>query len=180
MEQATFCGGCFWCTEAIFKRLRGVQSVESGYSGGTVENPTYEQVSSGSTGHAESIQVTFDPTIISFEKLNDIFFATHDPTTYNQQGYDIGPQYRSVVFYHNEAQKKVAEVKVKEINESGKYQNSVVTQIEPFKAFYKAEANHQNYYDNNREAGYCKVIIDPKIQKLLREYKKEVKEEYLK
>ncbi len=177
-ETATLAGGCFWCTEAIFKRLKGVEDVVSGYSGGVRENPSYEQVSSEATGHAEAIQVEFDPHIISFEKILEIFFHLHDPTTLNRQGNDVGSQYRSVVFYHNEKQKEEA-LRVRDaIAEEGTYKNPIVTEIVPFEAFYTAEEYHQNYYDNNKNQGYCSYVIGPKIHKLLREYSKEVKEEY--
>ncbi len=177
IEVATFGGGCFWCTEAIFKRIKGVLEIMSGYSGGEMENPDYETVSQGTTGHAEAIKITFDPKIISFEKLVEIFFHLHDPTTLNRQGNDVGTQYRSMIFYHSPEQKDVAEKVRRQIEEEHVYQNKIVTQIAPFENFYKAEEYHQNYYENNREAGYCRVIIDPKIQKLLREFKQDVKEE---
>lgn len=178
VETATLANGCFWCTEAVFQRLRGVESVESGYSGGQVENPTYDEVCDGTSGHAESLQIVFDPQVISFEKLLEIFFATHDPTTKNRQGNDVGPQYRSAIFYHSEEQKKEALGKIKELDKSGKFQNSIVTEVVPFTKFYPAENYHQDFYNKNREYGYCRVIIDPKIKKLLREYRKEVREEY--
>ena len=167
MEIATLGGGCFWCTEAIFKRLKGVQSVVSGYAGGAMENPSYDKVSMGTTGHAESIQIEFDPSIISYEKILEVFWATHDPTTLNRQGADEGTQYRSVIFYHNEKQKEIAE-KSK--------QPSFVTQIIPFDRLYKAEDYHQDYYEKNKSAPYCQIVINPKIQKLLEKFKKEVKE----
>ncbi|MBI4091897.1 MAG: peptide-methionine (S)-S-oxide reductase MsrA [Candidatus Levybacteria bacterium] len=175
MEMATLAGGCFWCTEAIFKRVKGVSSVTSGYSGGAMDNPDYENVSTGSTGHAEAIQITFDPKIISYEKLVEIFFHLHDPTTLNRQGNDIGTQYRSVIFYHSSGQKETAENLRERIDDEHIYQNKIITEIVPFENFYKAEDYHQNYYEKNREAGYCRVIIDPKIKKLLREFKEEVK-----
>lgn len=174
MELATFAGGCFWCTEAIFQRLKGVKSVMPGYSGGDVEDPTYERVSEGTTGHAEAIQIEFDPKEISYEKLVEIFFHLHDPTTLNQQGNDIGTQYRSAIFYHGEEQKEAAEKVKKQIEDEHVYDKPIVTEIVPFDVFYKAEGYHQNYYNNNREGGYCRVIIDPKIKKLLREYSGEV------
>ena len=167
MEIATLGGGCFWCTEALFKRLKGVNSVMSGYAGGDLENPSYGKVSMGSTGHAETIQIEFDPAIISYAKILEVFWATHDPTTLNRQGADVGTQYRSVIFYHNDKQKEIAE-KFK--------QPSFVTQIIPFDKFYKAEDYHQNYYDRNKEAPYCQIVINPKIQKLLEEFKKDIKE----
>lgn len=164
MEIATLAGGCFWCTEAIFERLKGVEKVESGYAGGTKENPTYEQVSSGSTGHAEANQITFDPKVISYKTLLEVFFKLHDPTTLNRQGADEGPQYRSAVFYHNEEQKKVAEELKSKIS-------GAVTEIVPAGKFNMAEANHQDYYNRNGSATYCKLVIDPKIQKLYKEFK---------
>ena len=163
---ATFGGGCFWCTEAVFLRLKGVVSVASGYAGGTVANPTYEQVSSGETGHAEVIQVTFDPTQVKYEALLEVFFKTHDPTTLNRQGADVGTQYRSVIFTHDAAQKKTAE-EVKAALEAAKaFDRPIVTEITPFQAFYKAEDYHQGYYDANPRAGYCRVVIAPKLEKL--------------
>lgn len=174
MEKATFAGGCFWCTEALFKRLKGVESVVSGYAGGNIESPTYEKVSMGKTNHAEAIQITFDPDVISYEKLLDIFFATHNPTTFNQQGADVGTQYRSIIFYHTEDQKKKALVVKEKI-----FDKDIVTQIIPFKTFYQAEEYHQNFYEKNNTSPYCSLVIDPKIQKLLKEFKKEVKEEFV-
>lgn len=174
--MATFAGGCFWCTEAIFKRVIGVISVTPGYSGGEVENPNYEAVSAGATGHAEAIQLTFDPNVISYEKLLEIFFHLHDPTTLNQQGADIGTQYRSVIFYHSEAQKNTAESVKNNLEKERIYEKPVVTEIVPFERFYNAEGYHQNYYENNKSAGYCRIVIDPKITKLMREYKDVVKE----
>mgnify|MGYP000935111732 CR=1 FL=1 len=179
MEKATLAGGCFWCTEAIFKRLRGVEDVVSGYAGGARQNPTYEQVTTGATGHAEAIQMEFDPSIISYEKLIEIFFNLHDPTTLNRQGADEGTQYRSAIFYHDNTQKEKA-LKVRdEIADSGLYGDPIITEIVPFETFYTAEEYHQNFYDNNKTQGYCDYVISPKIKKLLQEYKKEVKEEYL-
>ena len=176
MKNATFAGGCFWCTEAIFKRLKGVLDVEVGYSGGSIENPDYEAVSGGGTGHAEAIQIKFNPKIISYEKLVEIFFHLHDPTTLNQQGNDVGTQYRSVIFYHSAEQNRIANEVRKRIENEHIYNDSIVTEIVPFEQFYKAEEYHQNYYENNREASYCRVIIDPKITKLFREFKSEVKD----
>lgn len=170
---ATLAGGCFWCTEAIFKRLKGVKSVISGYSGGTVDNPTYDEVCSGTTGHAETIQIGFDPKIISFEKLLEIFFALHDPTTLNRQGNDVGTQYRSTIFYHTDAQKQTAQKVKEKIEKSGMY-DPIVTEIVHFKNFYKAENYHQNYFDSNRSQPYCQLVIDPKIKKLMEEFKQEV------
>lgn len=182
-EVATLAGGCFWCTEAIFQRLKGVTSVESGYAGGNLpadkKNPSYEQVSTGSTGHAEAIQITFDPSIITYEKLLEIFFATHDPTTVNRQGNDVGTQYRSVIFYHDNKQKEIAERVKQNVEESDMYHDPIVTSIEPFEAFYKAENYHQNYYNENvTKNPYCNMVIDPKVKKLLKEFSKNVKDEY--
>ncbi len=178
LQTATFANGCFWCTEAIFKRIKGVESVVSGYSGGDVENPTYEEVSSERTGHAESLQVTFDPSIISYSTLLDVFWATHDPTTLNRQGNDVGTQYRSEIFYHNNEQKKIAEESKAKLDASGKYPDPIVTKISAYKKFYPAENYHKDYYDSNRSAAYCRVVIDPKVQKLMEKFKDEVKEEY--
>jgi peptide-methionine (S)-S-oxide reductase len=178
MEKATLASGCFWCTEAIFKRLRGVSSVQSGYSGGEKENPTYDDVSSGTTGHAECIQITFDPAIIPYVTILEIFFASHDPTTPNRQGNDVGTQYRSAIFFHDDKQKETALKKREELENSGKFHDSIVTQIVPFTNFYPAEEHHKDYYDNNRSAPYCMFIIDPKVRKLMEHFRKEVKEEY--
>ncbi len=177
LEVATLAGGCFWCTQAIFKRLKGVTTVISGYAGGKTENPSYEAVTTGETGHAESIQITFDPAAISFEKILDVFFATHDPTTPNRQGSDVGPQYRPIIFYHNESQKKIAEKVIAAT--ANHFEKPIVTEVVPYSSFYPAEHYHQNYYENNPNQPYCQLVIDPKIKKLLREYKNEVKEEYL-
>lgn len=177
LETATLAGGCFWCTEAIFKRLKGVVSVISGYSGGQKENPSYDEVCSGTTGHAEAIQIKFDPSIISYEKILDVFWHLHDPTTLNQQGADVGPQYRSAIFYHS-AKQKVAKKLKEELDKSGEFSKPIVTQIVKFTNFYKAEGYHSNYFDRNKSAPYCQIVINPKIQKLMTNYKEEVKEEY--
>ncbi len=176
-ETATLAGGCFWCTEAIFKRLKGVVSVMPGYAGGTKPHPTYQEVCSGDTGHAETIQIAFDPTAISYKTLLEIFFHLHDPTTPNQQGNDVGTQYRSEIFYHSEDQRKTAESVKQQLEESGVYRK-IVTEITPFTIFYPAEDYHQDYYAKNSYAQYCQYAIDPKIQKLLREHQNELKEEY--
>ncbi len=170
MEKATFANGCFWCTEAIFKRIKGVESVMSGYTGGKRESPSYDQVSTGATGHAEAVEVEFDPKIISYEILLDVFFATHDPTTENRQGADVGTQYRSAIFYRDASQKESAMRKIKELEESHKYQQKIVTEVIPFTSFYKAEESHQNFYENNQYYPYCQIIIDPKIKKLYKEF----------
>lgn len=177
METATLGGGCFWCTEAIFKRLKGVNSVVSGYAGGIMENPSYEKVSEGSTEHAESIQIEFDPRVLSYEKILEVFWATHDPTTLNRQGTDIGTQYRSIIFYNSDKQKEEALRSKEEMQKSGKYKDNIVTQIIPLDKFYKAEDYHQNFYEKNKSYPYCQIIINPKIQKLLEQFKKDVKDE---
>src|SRR6266487_6970837 len=177
-DTATLAGGCFWCTEAIFKRLKGVTSVTSGYAASKVENPSYEQVCSGRTGAAEAIQLTFDPSIISYDKLLEIFWHTHDPTTLNRQGNDVGTQYRSAIFYRNDEQKQLALASKEALEKSGAYKNPIVTEIVHFTNFYPAEDYHKDYYDNNRTQGYCMYVIDPKVKKLLKEYSNVVKEEY--
>ena len=175
LETATIATGCFWCTEAIFKRLKGIVSVLPGYAASQVPNPTYRQVCTGRTGAAEAIQVTYDPSIISFETLLEIFWHLHDPTTLNRQGNDVGTQYRSGIYYHNDEQKRVALASKEALEKSGAYKHPVVTEIVPFTNFYPAEDYHQDYYENNREQGYCMFVIDPKVQKLLREYRDVVK-----
>lgn len=165
METATFGGGCFWCTEAIFKSLKGVEEVVSGYSGGKMKNPLYEDICSGETGHAEVVQIEFDPKVISFRELLEVFWSTHDPTTLNRQGADIGTQYRSVILYHSEEQKKQAEQYKKELNDAAVFNKPVVTEIAPFQAFYKAEAYHQDYFRNNSTKAYCQIVIVPKLKK---------------
>jgi len=177
-ETATFANGCFWCSEAIFKRLNGIKSVLPGYSGGQVKNPTYEQVCTGRTGHAESIQIEFDPKVMNFEKILDIFWRTHDPTTLNQQGNDIGTQYRSAIFYHDLKQKEIAEKSKRDLENEGVYKDPVVTEIAPFSGFYVAEDYHKNYYDEHRDAPYCSYIIDPKVHKLLLNYGNDVRADY--
>jgi peptide-methionine (S)-S-oxide reductase len=164
-DLATFGGGCFWCTEAVFKEVKGVENIVSGYTGGTVPGkPTYKEVCSGLTDHAEVIQITFDPTVISYENLVIIFMTTHDPTTLNRQGGDIGTQYRSVIFYHDDAQKIIAEKVIKEL--SAIYDEPIVTEISPISIFHEAEEYHQNYYANNQTQGYCSFVITPKLSKL--------------
>jgi peptide-methionine (S)-S-oxide reductase len=169
-EKATLAGGCFWCTEAVFKRLTGVTSVIPGYAASQVENPSYQEVCSGRTGAAEAIQITYDPTIIPYETLLDVFWHLHDPTTLNRQGNDVGTQYRSGVYYHNDEQQRIALASKTALEKSGTYKNPVVTEIAPFTNFYAAEDYHRDYYDNNRSASYCAFVIDPKIQKLLKAY----------
>jgi peptide-methionine (S)-S-oxide reductase len=164
-ESATLGSGCFWCTEAIFLRVKGVLKVESGYSGGSVPNPTYEAVCTGKTGHAEVCQITFDPSIISFTDLLEVFFKTHDPTTLNRQGADVGTQYRSVIFYHSEQQKSISEEIISKLNEEKIWDNKIVTEISPIRKFYKAEDYHQDYYSRNEYQPYCSFVITPKIEK---------------
>jgi methionine-S-sulfoxide reductase len=169
-EQVTLGGGCFWCVEAIFQRVEGVLKVESGYSGGTAGTANYRAVCSGATGHAEVVQITFDPALISFEEILEIFWSTHDPTTPNRQGNDVGPQYRSVIFYHTEEQRKTAERSVEQVA-SGLWDNPIVTEIAPFEAFFPAEAEHQNYYNNvGGRNPYCSFVITPKVAKFRKQF----------
>ena len=169
-EQATLAGGCFWCLEAVYEQLKGVEKVESGYSGGMVPNPSYRQVTTGATGHAEVVQITFDPAIISFRDLLEVFFTIHDPTTLNRQGADVGTQYRSAIFYHDEEQNAVAEQVIREITQAGVWDKPIVTEVTPFDAFYKAEDYHQEYYRNNTYQPYCQVVIAPKVAKFRQKY----------
>jgi peptide-methionine (S)-S-oxide reductase len=171
MELTTFGTGCFWCTEAVFQQLKGVKSVVSGFSGGHIENPSYEQVITGGTGHAEVCQIEFDPEQISFEDLLEVFFETHDPTTLNRQGNDFGPQYRSAIFYHNEGQKETAERVKNDLDSSGEFKQPIVTEITAFMGFYPAEDYHQNYFRNNPNQGYCRYVIAPKLQKFEKVFK---------
>jgi len=175
MEIATFGAGCFWCVEAIFQRLEGVAKVESGYSGGHVKNPAYREVCHGTTGHAEVCQITYDPEIISFDKLLEVFWQTHDPTTLNRQGNDVGTQYRSAIFYHNDAQKDLAQKYMKELDASGAFDAPIVTEIAPFKNFYVAENYHQNYFNENGSAPYCSFVIQPKVEKFEKVFKDDLK-----
>jgi peptide-methionine (S)-S-oxide reductase len=172
LDTASFGEGCFWCTEAVFERLKGVKSVVSGYAGGTVAN---DEVCTGTTGHAETCQIIYDPNEISYQELLIVFFRTHDPTTLNRQGADVGTQYRSVIFYHNEKQKELAEFAKKRINEEKLYDKPVVTEIAPFTKFYKAEDYHQNYYDKNPDQGYCAFVIAPKVEKFEKLFKDKLK-----
>ncbi len=165
LDTATFGTGCFWCTEAIFKRVNGVVSVISGYSGGNISNPTYEEVCEGTTGHAECTQITFDPSIISYDELLEIFWKTHDPTTLNRQGNDVGTQYRSVIFYHNNEQKQKAEYYKEKLTDEKIWDKPIVTEITKFEKFYPAENYHQEYYENNPNQGYCVYVITPKVEK---------------
>jgi len=176
---ATFAGGCFWCTEAVFQRLLGVKTVVSGYANGEITNPKYEDVSTGNTGFAESVQLTFDPTVVSYEKLLEIFWATHDPTSLNRQGGDVGTQYRSAIFYKTDQEKKLALASKEHEEKGGHISGNIMTEISPLKNFYTAEQYHQNYYNQNQGSNpYCSLVIAPKIKKLLDKFNQEVKAEY--
>jgi peptide-methionine (S)-S-oxide reductase len=175
VEVATLGGGCFWCTEAVFMEIEGMLKVVPGYSGGHVENPTYRQVVTGTTGHVEVVQVTFSPEIISFREILEVFFTMHDPTSLDRQGADVGPQYRSVIFYHDEAQRRIAEEFVAELNESNVFKLPVVTKVEPFTGFYEAEDYHRNYYERNRRQGYSRYVIEPKLRKVRKEFKERIR-----
>ena len=165
-EVATLAGGCFWCLEAVFTELKGVENVVSGYSGGKVSNPSYDDVCTGTTGHAEAVQITYDPNVVSFGELLDVFFTIHDPTTLNRQGPDVGTQYRSAVFYHDEKQKQIADSKIQELNKARIWDRPIVTEVTPFESFYAAEGYHQGYFRRNTEEPYCRVVINPKLAKL--------------
>ncbi len=175
LEKATFGTGCFWCTEALFETLDGVQDAVSGYEGGHLANPTYRAVCTGSTGHAECVEVTYDPTKVTYAELLQAFFRSHDPTTLNRQGADVGTQYRSVIFYHSEAQKQLAEQIKTELNASGAYANPIVTEISPATTFYEAEAYHQSYFANNPDQGYCAFVIAPKMDKFKKVFANKLK-----
>ncbi len=174
-EVVTLGGGCFWCIEAIFEELEGVEQVESGYSGGWVSNPTYQQVCTGKTGHAEAVQITFDPKIISLKDILDVFFTVHDPSTPNRQGADVGTQYRSVIFYRNQEQKTTAEQAAREIQSAKLWEAPIVTEIVPFQDFYKAEDYHQEYFKRNPGQAYCRIVIDPKIKKFREHFRDKLK-----
>jgi peptide-methionine (S)-S-oxide reductase len=176
LDTATFASGCFWCVEAVFQELKGVQSVVSGYTGGTVANPSYEEVCSGSTGHAEACQIAYDPKIISYPDLLEVFWKTHDPTTLNRQGNDSGTQYRSAIFYHTEEQEKLAEHYKSKLDSSGAFDAPIVTEIVPFTKFYKAENYHQNYFNEHGAKPYCIFIIKPKVEKFKKVFKDKLKE----
>lgn len=169
-EMATLGGGCFWCLEAVYEQLQGVEKVESGYSGGAVKNPSYELVCTGTTGHAEVVQITFDPEVITFKELLGVFFTIHDPTTLNRQGADVGTQYRSVIFYHGDEQRVVAEEVIREIEAAGIWDRPIVTEVTPFEVFYKAEDYHQEYFRRNPGQSYCRVVIAPKVAKFRKEH----------
>ncbi len=175
LETATFGGGCFWCTEAVYQQLKGVHSIVSGYTGGKVPNPTYEQVCSGLTGHAEVIQITYDPQMVSYDKLLEVHFQSHDPTTLNRQGNDVGTQYRSAVFYHNAKQKERAEYYKTKLDKSGAFSRPIVTEITEAMTFYPAEKYHQNYFNQNPDQGYCAAIIRPKVEKIRKVFAEDLK-----
>ena len=170
IQTATLAGGCFWCLEAVFDDLKGVESVESGYSGGHASNPTYAQVCDGDTGHAEAVRVTFDPAVMSFADLLKVFFTIHDPTTLNRQGNDVGTQYRSAIFYHHDGQKKIAEDVIREIGAAKIWDDPIVTEVTPFEKFYIAEDYHQEYFKKNPFQGYCRVVIAPKVAKFRKQF----------
>jgi peptide-methionine (S)-S-oxide reductase len=174
-ETATLGGGCFWCLEAVFEQLRGVERVESGYAGGSVPNPTYQQVCNGNTGHAEAVQVTFDPAVVSYRVILDVFFGTHDPTTLNRQGHDAGTQYRSVIFYHTPEQQEQAERRIAELNAAGIWDAPIVTQVVALQAFYKAEGYHQEYFRNNPVQPYCQAVVGPKVAKFRKQFADKLK-----
>jgi peptide-methionine (S)-S-oxide reductase len=176
MAKATFGAGCFWCTEAVFQQLKGVQSVVSGYSGGMVKGPTYRQVCTGTTGHAEAVQVTYDPAVISYEELLEVFWQAHDPTTRDRQGNDVGSQYRSVIFYHTDEQKELAERSKQKLDASGLFDGPIVTEIVPFTAFYRAETHHQNYFVENAGRPYCRAFIRPKVDKVKKVFRDKLKD----
>ncbi|MBW1295166.1 peptide-methionine (S)-S-oxide reductase MsrA [Aquimarina litoralis] len=175
LETAVFAGGCFWCTEAVFQRLKGVSKVISGYTGGTIKNPAYREITTGRTGHAEAIKIEFDPEFISFTELLEIFFATHDPTTLNRQGADRGTQYRSAIFYQNDEQQRLAKEMIDFLDSEGVFESPIVTEVSPLGAFYNAEDYHQNYYNLNSEQGYCQFVINPKLSKLQNTFKSKLK-----
>jgi peptide-methionine (S)-S-oxide reductase len=178
LEVATLGGGCFWCLDAAFGELKGVESVVSGYSGGWVADPSYEQVCGGQTGHAEVAQVTFDPSVISYGELLDVFFTLHDPTTPNRQGADIGPQYRSMILYHDDRQRVEAEEAIRDVNSSGIWERKAVTEVKPFQAFHPAEDYHQGYFGKNPSQPYCRLVIAPKVAKLRNKYLEKLKVSY--
>lgn len=175
METATLAGGCFWCLEAVYDELKGVESVESGYAGGQIENPSYQQVCSGTTGHAEVVQIKYDPAVITFRDLLDIFFTIHDPTTLNRQGGDVGTQYRSAVFYHDDAQREAAEALIKELDQMRLWDAPIVTQVVPLENYYPAEAYHQEYFANNPGQGYCQMVVAPKVSKFRKKFLEKLK-----
>ena len=176
LEKATLGGGCFWCTEAVYKNLKGVKEVWPGYSGGTVKNPSYEEVCTGNTGHAEVVQITYDPGVIPFSKILEVFFMTHDPTTLNRQGADAGTQYRSAVFFHNSEQKATARRIIERFEAEKVYDTPIVTEVTPFEAFYKAEDYHKNYFERNKNQPYCRFVVAPKVEKFKKIFRDELKD----
>lgn len=175
MEHVVFCGGCFWCTEAVFKRLKGVESVKSGYTGGFVKNPAYREVCQGRTGHAEGVQIMFDADLVSFQTLLEVFFSTHDPTTLNRQGYDVGTQYRSAIFCTSDLQKQTALNYIKALNDTKAFPSPIVTTVQSLDVFYEAEADHHDYYDQNKKQSYCQFVILPKINLLEKRFESKLK-----
>jgi len=174
-EVATLGGGCFWCLEAVYEQLKGVKQVVSGYAGGHIDNPTYKQVCTGTTGHAEVVQITFDSQVVTYEDLLNVFFTIHDPTTLNRQGADVGTQYRSAIFYHDAEQRKIAQAKIQELAASGLWSDSIVTEVEPLDTFYRAEDYHQGYFQRNPDQGYCQFVIAPKVAKFRKQYLEQLK-----
>jgi len=177
LKIATFAGGCFWCTEAVFNEIRGVHKVVSGYTGGQIKNPAYREICTGRTGHAEGIQIHYDQTLVSYSDLLQIFFTTHDPTTLNRQGNDVGTQYRSAIFYSDDLQKSMAEQFIVQLEASKVFNSPIVTEVSPLGVFYNAEDYHQNYYETHKEQAYCQVIIDPKLRKLAEEFSEKLKKQ---
>ncbi len=177
IEIAVLAGGCFWCTEAVFQRLIGVEKVISGYTGGTIKNPAYREITTGRTGHAEAIKIEYNPDSISYKELLEVFFATHDPTSLNQQGADKGTQYRSAIFYANEGQERIAKQTIEELNNNDVFENLIVTEVVELGPFYNAEIDHQNYYNQNSSQGYCQFVINPKLNKLYTTFKNKLKKE---
>ncbi len=174
-EKITLGAGCFWCIEAVFQKLKGVEKVQSGYSGGAMENPTYKEVCTGETGHAEVVQITYNPEIIDFDEILEVFWAVHDPTTLNRQGADVGTQYRSAIFYHTEKQREVAEAYIKQLNKNKAFEQPIVTEVTKFETFYPAEDYHNDYYNNNGDQPYCRMIIRPKVRKFEKLFKAKIK-----
>lgn len=174
-RQATLAGGCFWCIEAVFSSLKGVKKAQSGFSGGNIKNPSYKEVCTGRTGHAEVVQITYNPEQIRFEELLEVFWAVHDPTSLNRQGNDIGTQYRSAIFYHDETQKQIAEDYICQLETSSAYDNPIVTEIKPFEAFYPAEDYHDDYYNLNKEQPYCRTVVRPKVEKFKRKFQSKIR-----
>ena len=178
METATLAGGCFWCIEAVFQRLEGVDTVISGYTGGSEADADYKKVSSGRTRHAEACQITYDPSVVTYADLLHVFFTAHDPTTKDRQGNDVGPQYRSAIFYHNDEQKATAEAYIAQLSENGPWENPIVTELAEYTKFYTAENYHQNYYNQNGSQPYCSFVVRPKVEKFMKQFENRVKEEY--